>query len=909
MWTSDYRPSIKCSFPELLKSKVRGRRAGARQRLRDLKFKGKIRAALPSILLANTNRLYNKIDELEALLTTKLLQNCCLIAITESWLSENFLDSQIALEDYFSIRADRDVIKTNKSIAGGLLLYINKNWCDSYNIISTHSSQYLETMAINLRPFWTPREISSITVLLIYATVFAATPTQVAKDTTNEIHKQIDELEKLNPNSTVIALGDLNHVNIKLPKYKQQVTCSTRQDKTLDKCYIKLKNAYKNYKLDRLGNSDHNPILLIPKYKPISKQKSEKVKIPVRVWSDDNSEKLLCSLETTDWDELTSQVVEVSEKADIITDYISFCIDDCIPTVERVITNDKTWVNGKIRTLFHARSAALKDQDRTKLKTLKAETQYEIRTAKRSYAKHIAHEFKTSSRKSWNNLKKLIKINKQPAKQCNVDPNTLNDFYLRFEKQLSQPSLPPITKEDLPKVNVDDVVKNLRRIDPKKSTGPDGIPGKVLKIAAYALGAPLCDLFNDCLKQGVFPQVWKNATIKPIPKSNTASIAKDYRPVALTSVVAKTFERVTKPMIAACLTDDTQFAYRERRSTEDALAVLLDIVSKHLDTNSKNYVRGLFVDFTSAFNTISPTLLIEQLMNTSLHSNIVNLVYSFLTDRRQWVHTDSGNSTVKITSTGSPQGCVWSPLLFSIYVQHMPLPSIGDYHLIKYADDTILLELCTPDQPSTLHTAANQLYDWFCANDLILNVSKTKHMIFSNKRDNPSCDTLAINNTEVEQVNQFVYLGTTLDTKLDFKAHTQSVIKKARKRLFIMKHLSALKVSKPIRVRCYTTFIECVFIYHLCTVFGHLSKASQDAINNVISTAGFLAGCDFSLISDVYNRCFKKKCLRLYATDTEPIFELERLPSGRFRTLRCRVDLRKNSFRALCIKFLNKQLF
>ena len=72
-------------------------------------------------------------------------------------------------------------------------------------------------------------------------------------------------------------------------------------------------------------------------------------------------------------------------------------------------------------------------------------------------------------------------------------------------------------------------------------------------------------------------------------------------------------------------------------------------------------------------------------------------------------------------------------------------------------------------------------------------------MIFSNKRDNPSCDTLAINNTEVEQVNQFVYLGTTLDTKLDFKAHTQSVIKKARKRLFIMKHLigaQSLKANK-----------------------------------------------------------------------------------------------------------------
>ena len=135
------------------------------------------------------------------------------------------------------------------------------------------------------------------------------------------------------------------------------------------------------------------------------------------------------------------------------------------------------------------------------------------------------------------------------------------------------------------------------------------------------------------------------------------------------------------------------------------------------------------------------------------------------------------------------------------------------------------------------------------------------------------------------------------------------MIKKARKRLFIMKHLSALRVSRPIRMRCYTTFIECLFIYHLCTVFGHLSKAQQEAINNVISAAGFLAGCDFAPISEVYHRCFKKRCLSLYATETQPVFKLERMPSGRLRALRFRVELRKNCFRALYIKFLNNKFF
>ena len=125
-----------------------------------------------------------------------------------------------------------------------------------------------------------------------------------------------------------------------------------------------------------------------------------------------------------------------------------------------------------------------------------------------------------------------------------------------------------------------------------------------------------------------------------------------------------------------------------------------------------------------------------------------------------------------------------------------------------------------------------------------------------------------------------------------------------------MKHLSFLKVPKPIRLRCYVTFIECVFICRLCTVYGHImSNSYEKSIDNVTSTAGYLAGCRFSDVSDIYERCFHNKCLRMYATENEPLFELDKLPSGRYRALKCRVDIRKNCYRAQCIKFLIKTYF
>ena len=165
-------------------------------------------------------------------------------------------------------------------------------------------------------------------------------------------------------------------------------------------------------------------------------------------------------------------------------------------------------------------------------------------------------------------------------------------------------------------------------------------------------------------------------------------------------------------------------------------------------------------------------------MNMELHSNIRNLVYSFMTDRSQRVITNAGVSDSRTTNINSSQECVLSSVLFSLYIKDMPIPDYGSYHLIKYADDTILLELLGNIVPSILPSAASELIDWFQFNELVLNVRKTKELIISNMRDNPTCDSLVIDGTAVEQVDAFKYLGAVVDKKLNFKANTQAVVKK-----------------------------------------------------------------------------------------------------------------------------------
>ncbi len=101
-----------------------------------------------------------------------------------------------------------------------------------------------------------------------------------------------------------------------------------------------------------------------------------------------------------------------------------------------------------------------------------------------------------------------------------------------------------------------------------------------------------------------------------MPKNSKPSCLNDYRPVALTSTVMKVFERLLKKHICSSIPatlDPLQFAYRPNRSTDDAISQVLHSSLTHIDSKNGNYVRLLFIDYSSAFNTIVPTKLAVKL--------------------------------------------------------------------------------------------------------------------------------------------------------------------------------------------------------------------------------------------------------------------------------------------------------
>ncbi len=170
------------------------------------------------------------------------------------------------------------------------------------------------------------------------------------------------------------------------------------------------------------------------------------------------------------------------------------------------------------------------------------------------------------------------------------------------------------------------------------------------------------------------------------------------------------------------------------------------------------YVRILFVDFSSAFNTIIPNLLLPKLTQLSVLTSVCQWINSFLIDRQHLVRLGKYTSSTRTISTGAPQGCVLSPLLFSLYTNDCTSkdPSVK---LLKFADDTTLIRLIQDSDESAYRQEVKELAVWCNLNNLELNTLKTVEMIVDFRRNPPALPPLTIMNSSVTAVESFRFLN------------------------------------------------------------------------------------------------------------------------------------------------------
>ncbi len=771
-------------------------------------------------------------------------------------------------------------------------------------------------MFVKCRPFYLPREFTAIVIVAVYIP-----PCANAKDALREMYCAISEQQTNNPDGFFIIAGDFNHANLKtvLPKFYQHVNFATRGNNTLDFVYTTVKNAYKAVPRPHLGYSHHISVMLIPAYRPLLKLAKPVQKL-ITIWPENATSTLQDCFQCTDWNMFKEAATynnhtDLQEYTETVTAYIKKCMDDV--TVTKTITtraNQKPWMTAEVRGLLKTRDEAFRSGDKAALKTARANLSRDIKTAKRSHAQKINNHFTDSrdTRSLWQAIQTITDY-KSPPQACDDDPSlpdTLNHFYSRFEMQNDTPAqkLPTPPNDQALCLSAADVRKTLSRINPRKAAGPDNIPGRVLKDCAAQLTDVLTDIFNTSLSQAVIPTCLKSTTIS-VPKKSPVSCLNDYRPIARTPIMMKCFERLVMQKIKNSLPntlDSLQFAYRPNRSTDDAISSTLHLALTHLE-NKDSYVRMLFIDFSSAFNTIIPQQLINKLNQLGLNNSLCNWILDFLTGRPQSVRVGHNTSSTTTLSTGAPQGCVLSPLLFTL-LTHDCTAKFSSNHIIKFADDTTVVGLISNNDETHYREEVSQLAEWCGANNLSLNVEKTKEVVMDFRRRNSTDHPpLTIDSSTVERVSSTKFLGVHITEDLTWTTNTMSLSKKAQQRLHFLRRLKRASLPPPILTTFYRGTIESVLTSCITVWYGNCSAADCKTLQRTVNTAAKIIGAPLPSILDIFLARCSSKTNSIVKDPTHPSHSLfQLLPSGRrYRSIRARSSILLNSFFPQAVRALN----
>ncbi len=156
----------------------------------------------------------------------------------------------------------------------------------------------------------------------------------------------------------------------------------------------------------------------------------------------------------------------------------------------------------------------------------------------------------------------------------------------------------------------------------------------------------------------------------------------------------KCFEKLVQNIIfpyVSTFLDSLQFAYKQKRSTDDAVACLLHCLLQHLDT--PGFKKKKNIDICSDFNSIQHHQVIKKLQVLQVPSPLIHWIYNFLSNRPKVVKVNNSLSPTIVLNTGAPQGCVLSSLLYILYTNRMIVRVHLLLSIISNADDTAILAL------------------------------------------------------------------------------------------------------------------------------------------------------------------------------------------------------------------------
>jgi hypothetical protein len=362
----------------------------------------------------------------------------------------------------------------------------------------------------------------------------------------------------------------------------------------------------------------------------------------------------------------------------------------------------------------------------------------------------------------------------------------------------------------------DQIRKQLYKCKNKNLSGPDGIPGFVLKKCAKSLCIPLKILFSYMMENCDIPEQFLTTHTTPMQKIPNPTLIQHFRPIAGTSDIFKTFERILEPQIVSLLKingflPDEQYGFRRGRSTTKQITIFYETLLKEKSAGKITDV--IYIDVEKAFDKMTFKKIRERLFKAGVSGNLLNIIMYYLKNRKFLVKVNGHLSSQTQATSGVGQGCVLSALIFIIFFAEISelINQFKEIIHFKFADDLKLLYSYSKNEfdPAPLQNALNAIQNWFTDNSMSVAAHKSVHVQFGG--DNPNAN-YCINNVPIERKEVTRDLGFYIKNDLSINHHLETIVSSANAKMYSILKKVITKDSK-ILVQIFNTYIRPIYEY------------------------------------------------------------------------------------------------
>jgi len=387
-------------------------------------------------------------------------------------------------------------------------------------------------------------------------------------------------------------------------------------------------------------------------------------------------------------------------------------------------------------------------------------------------------------------------------------------------------------------ITMDELEGSILKLKKETAPGPDHFYTELFIKSGTELRRKLLEIFNQSWESGILPMNWRRANVKFLKKPNKANYnqASSYRPISLTSVVAKIMERIITYRLEGFaetfnIIDPEQEGFRHFRSTTNALmSITQDIFNGF---NKSQSTAAVFIDFEKAYDSVWREGLMVKLFRNGIKGEMWIWINAFLSHReaRCIVNTHTGNWYQ--THIGLPQGSVISPILFNIFIKDMFSKVSADK--CKFADDATIWHTNSDKKiiEENLQEDMNKILKWSRQWRMKISRDKTEFCVFSREKQDKETIKLRIDNQQLKYNKNPKVLGMILDEQLIFNEHLEYITKRAKRSLGIIREIKGIgKIPTKSLLQIYDSMVCSIFNY--ASSIWQIGKTnSLDKINEI----------------------------------------------------------------------------